>query len=249
MKLKYYAIAVLLLSAATASAQMPRVTGERKARNDNDQVNGAIIKRLTIGYGMHFAPNTLDVSYRENELLRRQTVNIRAEDAKVIFLSTFAPLGRISEKSALALDFGVSATLFTFRHDTLITPGGAEVQQEIPITMINVPISFDFKTGGEVSLNKEHRTVFAAGIGVAPAMIQNDIAMRIGATPFLKVEAGFLAGMVFKVRGMLYLGQGKYVNDKEIASGPWLTRRSSGPLGGSIGIAIVPFAFGWEKPF
>jgi hypothetical protein len=80
-------------------------------------------------------------------------------------------------------------------------------------------------------------------------MIQNDIAMRIGATPFLKVEAGFLAGMVFKVRGMLYLGQGKYVNDKEIASGPWLTRRSSGPLGGSIGIAIVPFAFGWEKPF
>jgi hypothetical protein len=247
MKLTIKIVAVWLFAATSASAQMPYVTGQRIEKNDN-RVHGGWYKRLSLGYGMHFVHNTLDVTYRENSELQRKTLNIKGEESMAVFLSTFFPLGYISERSAIALDVGATASMFTFRHDTLITRNGP-AQADIPIMLAGLPISIDFKTGGEVTLNKEQRHVFSGGVGVAPAMIQNDVDMRIGAAPFIKLEAGFLAGMVFKVRGMLYLGQGRYINDKDLTSGPWLTRKSNGPFGASVGLVIVPFAFGWDKPF
>jgi hypothetical protein len=247
MKLKFYALACIMLYAASASAQLPWTNGQRNTEQKNP-IKGKLYKRLSLGYGMHFVNNTLDVTYSENSTTAKRTLNIKGEESMAVFLSTFFELGRISDNSAIALDLGVAANMFTFRHDTLITKAGP-VQQDIPITFLAVPISIDFKTGGEVTLNKEQRTVFSGGIGIAPSMIQNDIGSRIGAAPFVKLEAGFLAGMVFKVRGMLYMGQARYINDEALTSGPYTSRKSSGPFGASVGIVIVPFAFGWEKPY
>src|ERR1044071_295305 len=153
MKLSIHIAAVLLFCTASVSAQMPYFTGQRVDK-ENNKVKGGFYKRLSLGYGMHFVRNSLDVTYRENSVLQNRTLNLKAEESMVVFLSTFFPLGYISEKSAIALDIGATAAMFTFRHDTLRTLNGL-AQQDIPITLIGLPISVDFKTGGEVTLNKE----------------------------------------------------------------------------------------------
>ena len=259
MKSVLSVLAILILFAGTADAQMNRAGGmfgdySKKSKTKGKKGGSTLFQRLTIGYGQHFAYNTMDIEYRQDGV-RDTSFNVALNSTApmVGFLNFTFPLAKVSKKSAFTLDIGFSYTAFTLRYDSTTVLDSMIVTEDLPVSIMSLPISFDFKTGGEATLSKENRLLFTAGIGVAPSYVMADInpEASIRALPFIKLEAGFFLGMAFKLRGMAYLGNARYINDEGAkATVPGITSRvSNGGYGYTISLGIMPFSYKWKPVF
>jgi hypothetical protein len=158
----------------------------------------------------------------------------------------------------------------TFTHDT-VEFGGTGTNllyaKERKLMVGGLPISIDFKTGGEAISCKQRRAMFTVGVGVQPSMIQlkedgqdeignkppgkikvNDPAAsysRIRMASFVKVEAGFFAGIAFKLRYVAYFGEMGMI--KESVKDSDFRVKASGTFGSTISIIIMPFSMGWKN--
>lgn len=252
MKQTISLLSILLLWCVAANAQVNRMPG---FLNDHSKTrkpkHGNALQRLTVGYGQHYTYNTLALNYRSStERDTNVITGIRSSSPMVAFINTSFPVARISERSGFNIEVGFSYTGFTFTHDTIRVPDGKVLKQDLPVSIISAPISFDFKTGGESSLNKSDRVLFSAGIGVAPSYLSAEGSeSSIRAIPFAKLEAGFFAALAFKLRGMMYLGQANYINvNGEGATVPGITTQSSsGQYGFMVGLSVMPFSYQWAR--
>jgi hypothetical protein len=264
---KAFGLVILaLFVCSTAFAQINRQAGFQTdfSRSKKNKTKGAIFKRLSVGYGQHFAYNTVNTTYQySNTLDTNFNVGVRAKKSMSGYINTYIKVANVSPRSVISLDLGFTYTGFTFQHDsmTLFTYNKdslryerSDYREEYPVTIMSVPISVDFRTGGEATLSKEHRTSFAGGIGVAPSFVtvETNEESQVKMIPFIKAEAGFFLGIEFKLRGMMYLGQANYLDNK-VADGAGVVgttaRKSSGGYGGTISLAIMPFSMKWDKPF
>jgi len=258
MKSVLSVLSILLLFAASADAQMTRAGGmfgdySKKSKSKNKK-QSTLLQRLTVGYGQHTVYNTLDVQYRRDGVTDTGfTVALKSTSPMVGFINFNFPLAKLSKKSAFTLDVGFSYTAFTLKYDTAVVRDSMILTEEFPVSVMSLPISFDFKTGGEATLSKENKLLFTAGIGIAPSYVMTDInpEASIRALPFVKLEAGFFLGIAFKLRGMAYFGNAKYINDEGAkAQVPGITSRvSNGGYGYTISLGIMPFSYKWKPVF
>jgi hypothetical protein len=257
MKSVLSVLAIILLFAGTSNAQM-RAGGmfgdySKKSKSKNKK-HSTLLQRLTIGYGQHYVSNTLDVNYRADAVNDSSfKVALTSTAPMVGFFNFTFPLAKVSDKSAFTLDIGFSYTAFTLKYDSVIVHDGKVQTEELPVSIMSLPISFDFKTGGEATLSKENRLLFTGGIGIAPSYIMADInpEAAIKAMPFVKLEAGFFLGIAFKLRGLAYFGNAHYIDDDGMkAVVPGVTSRvSSGSYGYTISLGIMPFSYKWKPVF
>lgn len=78
--------------------------------------------------------------------------------------------------------------------------------QSAQLMYMGLPISFEYKSGGEARLNKTQKSLFSIGAGVNPSFYTGSIygstgggESAAGFVPFAKIELGYLAGVAFKL--------------------------------------------------
>lgn len=267
MNIRLSALAlVALLSANKADAQLYRL-GKSPNYNVRKQEKGKypLWQRIQLGYGIHVLNNKANFEYRtvDNKFYSSIT-SMKASKTMVGSLDVYFPVAHMTPRSCFAINAGVNIIMNTLTHDTVVLGSTMSFQKDLKTSVIGVPISLDYKTGGDAAQSKDYGAMFTVGAGIQPMYIQSDGFKSEGSKSinqdtkilsFIKAEAGFRAGLAFKLRAMAYIGQLTLVDRQEtiIKEGTTSTilgyRRttSSGPLGYTLQLIIMPGAIGWKK--
>ncbi|RYE22625.1 MAG: hypothetical protein EOP51_12795 [Sphingobacteriales bacterium] len=259
-------LAAALLIGNAASAQFARTPGYTGSsyKNKDDKNKGAFFQRLSIGYGLHFTYNALTTTYQySNSLQTTYLTGMKSTGSTYLYLGSFFNVAKVASKSSVAIDVAVSYTGFKFKQDSVTVQSynkdslrfyNMRFAEQFPVSIIAIPISIDFRTGGEATLSRENRTSFAIGAGLAPSFVnaETNDGSKMKVMPFMKVEAGFFAGMEFKLRAMAFLGEANYLDNKLAGTSDVVgvtSRKSEGPMGVNVALAIMPFSTKWARAF
>jgi len=240
-------------------------------RNSKDS-KGSIAHRMSLGGGLYFNHQSFDFTYvrpSDGTHFNAQR-NATVKQGVTGSLDFNFPISRISTTSNVSLNIGLNVAMATFTHDT-VEFGGTGTNllyaKDRKLMMGGLPISIDFKTGGEAICCKQRKTMFTLGVGVQPSMIQlkedgqdeignkppgkikvNDPAAtysRIRMASFVKVEAGFFAGIAFKLRYVAYFGEMGMI--KESVKDSDFRVKANGTFGSTVSLIIMPFSMGWKN--
>lgn len=267
MNIRLSALAlVALLSAHKADAQLYRL-GKSPNYNVRKQEKGKypLWQRIQLGYGIHVMSNKANFEYRTvGNVFYTSATSLKASNTMAASLDVYFPISHFSPRSCFAINAGFNYIANTLTHDTVVLGPNMNYQQDLKTAVVGIPISLDFKTGGDAAQSKKYGTMFTVGAGIQPMYIMSDGFKSEGSKSinqdtkilsFIKAEAGFRAGLAFKLRAMAYIGQLTLVDRQEtiIKEGTASTilgyRRttSSGPLGYTLQLIIMPGAIGWKK--
>lgn len=138
------------------------------------------------------------------------------------FVGYYFPLMHLGEKSKLALSFSFMYNAYiwegnffnysmlsdTLTDDNFIHGGTIEY---------GLPIGFDYKWGSDAIFSKSERLCYSFGAGVYPTMnltIYRDAGgLKLNARPYIRAEAGFFAGICFKLRVTYMAGKLDYISN------------------------------------
>lgn len=267
MNIKLSALAlVALLSANQADAQLYRL-GKSPNYNVRKQEKGQypLWQRIQLGYGIHTLSNKANFEYRTVDNKTYTSIaSLKSAQSMVGSLDVYFPVAHMTPRYCFAINAGANVIMNTLTHDTVVLGPNMSFQKDLKTMIIGVPISLDFKAGGDAAQSKQYGTMFTVGAGIQPMYIQSDGFKSEGSKSinqdtkilsFIKAEAGFRAGLAFKLRAMAYIGQLTLVDRQEtiIKEGTASTilgyRRttSSGPLGYTLQLIVMPGAIGWKK--
>ncbi len=269
-------LAVFLLSYLPGDAQV--LTGlnrYRKNERKEKKFDMALHKRLYVGvYGWQFMSNPMSIRVRDTryfdqldfdtktsgyEIDTSFTVQSRMVKSLSAYLGTSVPLAMPTDKSMLCLDIEANVLAGALTYDTVRVPlyyKDLALAETIPFMVGSVPVSFNYKYGGDASLSKDHRTLLSAGAGIATSYIMIDDGTSsealIKAVPFVKAEVGFVLGVAIKLRGTAYLGNYNlidYTSPEVTTAMGVIERKYSGPLGYNLSVIVMPLSLGWEKAY
>ncbi len=270
-------LAVFLLSYLPSEAQI--ITGLNRYRKNGskkeDRIKLQLHKRLYLGvYGWHFMDNPMTIRVRDTvyydgfdfrdkiggkEKDTTFSTNARLSETVSGFLGVSVPLAMPNLKNMFCLDIEANIVAGALTYDTVTIPlqyRDIKMAETLPFMMASVPVSFNYKYGGDATLSKDNKTLLSAGAGIATTYMTVDDNTSsdalIKAVPFVKAEVGFVFGAAFKIRGTAYLGNYEMINYKSPESSSAvgvLSRKYSGPLGYNISVIVMPLAFTWEKPY
>ncbi|MCD6063983.1 MAG: hypothetical protein K0R82_1894 [Flavipsychrobacter sp.] len=235
-------------------------------------------QRASVGYCLNFASATLTQHYRNQidppyveyfgpqvDSTETRTLNTDVNYSWGAVGGMYLPLAKLSSKSILALNIDVAINFMQFNVGETILSKKLGLTEKIVGMNAGVPISIDFKSGGDAVLSKQYRSMFTFGIGANPCMYMMDYGPFVSSDespfkmiPFVKAEVGIFAGIAFKLRGTAYLGTANYFDATEQNStemGPEGERpfdESSVRLVGknygySLALLVMPFSWNWES--
>lgn len=236
------------------------------------QEKGTLMHRMSLGAGKYFTQQKFDFTYivpkdgSEINVIK----NAKVKSGITAGLDFHFPVSRLSKASVASISAGINVAMAKFSHDTIQFGGtGSNLlyMKERNMMMIGVPISIEFKTGGDALSNKARRTMFTAGVGIQPSMIQiteggqdsigipnpkrvkvNDPSAsysHIKVAPFVKLEAGFFAGIAFKIRYVGYFGEMGLITESVKDSD--FKVKTTGGYGSTVSLILMPFSMGWRN--
>lgn len=270
----WYLLAVLLLSYLPSDAQFSSLGRYSKNTRKEKSFPLALHKRMYVGvYGWQFMSNPMTMRVRDTAYYdfydfkdkvggevkdTTFTTDARITKSLSAYIGVSVPVAMPNEKSMFCIDIEANIMTGALTYDTVIVPlkyRDLKIAETIPFMMASLPISFNYKFGGDASLSRDHRTLLSAGAGVATTYMTIDDNTKaealIKAVPFVKAEIGFVWGVGFKIRGTAYLGNYEMIDYRspEISNAVGvLERQYSGQLGYNISVIIMPLAFTWDKP-
>jgi hypothetical protein len=233
-----------------------------KKRDDGKNVS--MYHRYDLGYGVTFGSGALILNDRfrdqsNNNIIsgtsRSTTFNYRTW---TVHASTYFPLSFLSERSALVLNLGLLGVPTVFELGNLSLDPSRTSTYEAADLFLGIPVGVDYIFGGEATLNKADKFTLRAGGGLMPYLSGGELAdgsndyWKLGIKPYVKAELGFFAAVEWKIRGMAVLGsrtiydikQGDYnLGDSDYYYSMNFKIRPTF----TIGIAVMPFSFGWES--
>ncbi|OSZ78069.1 hypothetical protein CAP35_07335 [Chitinophagaceae bacterium IBVUCB1] len=265
MNIKKIVLALSVLCIASdADAQLHRLNKRIEYNNQKEKGRYPLWQRISLGYGRHFMFDKAEFTYRSvtNQFFST-SASLRTSGSMALSLDAYFPVARFSKRSCFAISAGVSYINAMLTHDTVFV-GPTVLQKDLETAFISVPIGIDFKMGGDAVQSKEYKTMFTAGVGILPTYIQStgfesegskSIDQETKILSYLKVEAGFFAGIAFKLRGMAYFGNLILADRQEtiIKEGTqdqilgYRRTTSSGPMGYTISLIIMPGSAGWRR--
>lgn len=229
-----------------------------KAAKENG--NAGFFHRMSTGGGKFFINNKVFFTYKKSNGMSATIERDLTAGSSMYFEDNyFFLLSGLGEKSTLTLTYGGFAGLMNLVADPVTLEDDVTYKLELPAMVGGIPLSLDYKYGGEATLNKHDKTLFTLGLGVAPGfyMNYNDLTpMPFRAVPFVKAELGFFCGLAFKLKASTFLARGNYLNyveyyrlsdDDVAAPDRELEVRSKGSLGYSLTLMVMPFSFDWSK--
>lgn len=266
MNIRLSALAlVALLFAHKADAQLYRL-GKSPNYNVRKQEKGKYPfgQRIQLGYGIHMMNNKANFEYRTvGNVFYTSVTSMKATKTMAVSLDVYFPVSHFSPRSCFAINAGFNYIANTLTHDTVVLGPTMNFQQDLKTSVIGIPISLDFKTGGDAAQSKRYATMFTVGAGIQPMYISSDgfksegsksINQDTKVLSFVKAEAGFRAGLAFKLRAMAYIGQLTLVDKQETIKIEgtesilgYRRTTSSGPLGYTLQLIIMPGAIGWKR--
>ena len=278
-KAAWYLLAVLLLSYLPSEAQFSSLNRFPKNKTKEKKFPMALHKRIYVGvYGKQFMSNPMTMRVRDTvyydsydfkdkiggkEIDTTFTTAARLSKSISAFLGVSVPVAMPNERSMFCLDIEANILTGALTYDTVVVPlkyRDLKMAETIPFMVASLPISFNYKFGGDASLSRDNRTLLSAGAGIATSYITIDDNTKddntkaealIKAVPFIKAEVGFVWGVGFKVRGTAYLGNYNLIDYQSTEASTavgMLSRQYSGPLGYNVSVIIMPLAFTWDKP-
>lgn len=230
------------------------------------------IQRFEIGYSFPMTSatytnhySTYDVGGTDNSDTTFSR-NVRSKGGFGITLGSYFPISKLSDKSSLniSVDFLYNLlvwdnALADFQTYDETTGTYTTYSNSYVITAATVhwglPVGFDFKYGGEATLDKSNRLSFTLGTGVYPSMNLTVFDAYPGAKfkmqPYLKAELGVFAGVNIKVRALYSFGKLDYLNYSDKAAGPDYGYESSASLVSksclTLSVMVMPVSFRWGK--
>jgi hypothetical protein len=173
----------------------------------------------------------------------------------------FYPLMRTGAESAIGFDISASCFFYTYNIGPLNYGSTATFSDQSLAEVIGLPIGIVYKSGGEVTLNKNNRSIISFGFGIAPtASISKIIAEQISFNTrrYVMLDVGAFTGIAWKLRVTYYAGNLLLVNklndplDAVSASstvGPPGTMdvKATGASDLNISLLILPFSMKWDK--
>lgn len=260
-------LCALLLASFTIESQgqgirMRDVNTYLKKRDDGKNVS--VFHRTELAYCMTFGGGALNINDRYRDPFnqsaitgssRAMTFNYRSYAGYGGF---YIPISYLGEKTMLAMNLGVYATVNTWDIGNTSLEPGVTTKYETSDMYIGVPVGVDFIFGGEATLNKADKVTLRAGAGVMPYFAAGGVPNgtmdygKLGLHPYVKAELGFFAGIEWKVKGMMIAGSRTIYNN---TTGDYNLQYSDYYYNlnfkirptYTVGIAIFPFSFGWEN--
>ena len=275
-KAAWFLLAVFLLSYLPSDAQfLSTLNRYGKTEKKEKRFDMKLHKRLYLGvYGWHFMNNPMNIRVRDikyydeqdfntkmygNEIDTSFTIGARLTKSLSGYLGVSVPLAMPNNKSMFCLDIEANILTGALSYDTVRVPlvyKDLLLAETIPFMMASLPVSFNYKFGGDASLSKDHRTLLSAGAGIATSYITIDDGTGsealIKAVPFVKAEVGFVMGMAVKLRGTAYLGNYNMIDysSPELTTATGIIQRQySGQLGYNLSVILMPLSIGWDKPY
>ncbi|MBS1688973.1 MAG: hypothetical protein JSS96_09630 [Bacteroidetes bacterium] len=246
---------------AFAQGSFMRSYAKYKSMKENGQ-SVKSYQRYDIGFSFAFASADYKDHYTTVDMngdlfdttLRRKLV---AKPVYGLSFSTYFPVAGMGENSILAIAVGVRGNVYKWNTGNVVLGPNYTYNYDYLTMDMGVPISVDMKWGCDAMLDKSTRTCFTIGIGGQPTYlmtgtptgINTDGSVSLAGSnvfkvqPFIKAEAGFFAGICFKVRAMYNFANIKYLD----MSGDNEQISLQGTSNFNLSIVLMPFSWDWGK--
>jgi hypothetical protein len=266
-------IAAILLGHAHASAQFSNSFFERNAqaradarykkaykdkKENGDNVDAFYRTQGGFSYGILNTSYKLDYVYSggsKNNVPINFVGDIETKGVASFYGVSgerYFPLATLSEQSTLALSFGVDGFWMNLKYDELRLNGGQKFTPEFQIVQFNIPIGLAYKSGTDVVFNRNVRSGFSFGAGIAPSfMVSLNGPAKWSARTFGMAELAFYTGFCWKIRGTVFLGKTEILNGSQNVgvggSETESTMRISTNSGGMISLVLTDFSWDWDE--
>ncbi len=208
MNKKLLVIACLALFTGTTYGQY---MGHRWQRSYNDQnkTSKKFLQRYSFGYIYPIEFLDLVQKYTPTGATIAKRYEKKSTSKSGWGLSDIysIPIVKFDKNSALGIDLPVDVTYNKWE------VGPTDLTTEnLNATCLQMRVGFGFKYmyGGEVSLSTESNGVFAIGAGFMPSLFVSNYIEPTGVAasrPYIMAEAGIHAGITFKLRATMFIGQ------------------------------------------
>lgn len=255
------AFAGVILAAAT-NVVHAQYGGSSKRANGK---NVSLFQRLELGGGLTFGNGSANSVERYIDPFHPNAISGVSKTQPFSYrsmcgwLNTYFPMTALSNRSVIALSVGVYGTSNSFTLNNFSFNGAPTATMDVSDLLIGLPIGVDYIFGGEATYNESDKVTLRAGIGAMPFValgsLSNDAGKynRFSVRPYVKAELGFFAGIEWKIKGQVLLGSR---NLYDIRNGDYDLQDGSNYYSNfkmdlrpsySLGIAIMPFSFGWNS--
>jgi hypothetical protein len=264
---KLITLAIFCFSAFGAVAKAP-FKNRFKDYDGYSAAKKSRLKRYYFGYGIPVGMN-LDITtkYVTDGDAGTGSVGITRE-MKLTGVSgygfqegTFYTLQKTGGHDAVCLELGFSEYFYKYNVGPVSYGSDATFTDESVVAIACMPIGIAYKSGGEVSMNKQDRSTLSFGVGIAPAMsIAKVFAvdLKFGVRGYVAAEVGIFAGIEWKLRATYYTSNSTLINvsgdlldnvTKYNVTGSLGTMDVKAVAGGDFNVALVilPFSFKWDK--
>jgi len=172
----------------------------------------------------------------------------------VVHIGNYIPMALISDNSMLVLNIELTAASMKLTYDSVVITAKRNFHVSYETYRAGMPISIEYRLGGDVLLHKKQKMLFGIGGGICPQIIKSDDYDKQSPllfTPFAKAELGAMVGLAFKFRVVYYWGTFHYGTTEEYGIMDTPNNYAKSEFNGGAGITasliILPFSFTWNK--
>lgn len=171
-----------------------------------------------------------------------------------VSFGTFMPITRLGKISMLTLSFTGMYNQIKWQNIGEEFYQGTNLAISGNTRQLSLPIGIDFKFGCDATMNKNNRFCASIGTGIRPTYSFTEMeAHSVGVAtvhPFLRLEAGVLAGLAMKLRITYSFMDVEYMKqfntstlDDNLAES--FTLKGTPPV--AISFIIMPFSWAWQR--
>lgn len=218
-------------------------------------------QRMYIGFGKQFVTGKATFAYNGYDPVANEyyhdtsSKSVKTKRSWTFFVGTYIPVAIVTDKSMIDVSIELNASIFDISYDSLKVLGPRQYLSPVTSFRAGIPICVEYRSGGDITLNKNDKGMFLLGAGIMPCIVNSedaDIIVPYKAMPFIRAEAGFFAGLAFKVRATAFLGKSKYwhatsydithtyVKDQ-------MLQTIEGSNGYNLSLIIMPFSGSWNR--
>lgn len=246
------------MSAMDHSRQQRKyLEGYKKKKENGESLDGYYRSQTNFNFCPVSATYTLDYVYEEFSL-NETTPFAGVVTAKIkgsaygLGLEHYFPLGKIDDKSLVALTIGLDALFYKLESPEIRLNGGKKFTPEFDIWQFNIPVGFVYKTGSDVVFRKNEKSGFSFGGGAVLREITDLKSLpTFGVRPYCMAEVSFFAGLCWKIRGTAFLGKSTLMKGTEYLGSGGSENESTMNLTTKsnlmLSLIFTEFSWDWEK--
>jgi len=235
------------------------IAGYKKKKENGDNLEGYFRTQSNINFAILHATYKLDYSYPGGYSSSQPTTYFTGELETPLTAKAYGfggehyfPLGKLSDKSLMALTLGVDFLYTEIKTGELRLNGGQKFSPTFQIIQFNLPVGLMFKSGTDAVFRKNVKSGFSFGGG---ALLSASTALtgqsKISPRPYCVAEVAFYTGFCWKIRGTGYLGNSTIIRGEQSVGIGGSEQESNMTLVGNtsfmLSLIITQFSWDWEE--